>query len=60
MGDYYRVRMDARDLNYAKFFSEGEISDEAVDYTSENTERLDVEGTMKLLLSLPEIQAELG
>ena len=60
MGDYYRVSMDTRDLNYAKFFSEGEIDNEVVDYTSANTDQLDVEGTKELLLSLPEIQAEVG
>ena len=57
LGDYYRIRMDARDLNYAKFFTEGDLDDHDVskDYTSGNTEQLDVEGTKKLLLSLPEV-----
>jgi len=60
MGDYYRIRMDARNLNYAKFFTEGEPErDQFGDYASDNTGQLDVEGTMELLLSLPEIQ-ELG
>ena len=60
MGDYYRIRMDDRDLNYKAYFSEGEH--ETVhheDYHSHNTERLDVEGVKALLLSLPEVQAEL-
>ncbi|UOA34111.1 UDP-glucose 4-epimerase (plasmid) [Sulfitobacter sp. DSM 110093] len=60
MGDYYRIRMDDRDLNYNAYFSEGEhetIHQE--DYHSHNTERLDVDGVKALLLSLPEIQAEL-
>lgn len=50
---YYRVPMDARDLNYAKYFVEGEerVSD-FEDYTSHNTSRLDVEGVKKLLKSL--------
>lgn len=60
MGDYYRIRMDDRDLNYKAYFSEGEH--ETVrheDYHSHNTERLDVEGVKALLLSLPEVEAEL-
>ena len=60
LGNYYRVRMDTRDLNYNKYFSEGEISQRIVeDYTSDNTQRLDQEGVMKLLRQLPEIQAVL-
>ena len=52
MGNYYRVAADNRDLNYDKFFAKGVIqtmSDEA--YTSHNTRRLDVEGTVKKLLT---------
>ncbi len=59
MGDYYRIRMDGRDLNYKAYFSEGEH--ETVhheDYHSHNTERLDVSGVKALLMSLPEVQAE--
>ena len=53
LGDYYRVPADARDLNYASFFSKGEKSvSEAMDYNSHNTQRLDVDGMMKLLLQL--------
>lgn len=61
MGAYYRIRMDNRDLNYKAYFSEGEH--ETVhhdDYHSHNTERLDVEGVKTLLLSLPEVEAELA
>ncbi len=60
MDDYYRIRMDERDLNYRTYFSEGD--EETVrhqDYHSHNTERLDVEGVKKLLLSLPEVRQEL-
>lgn len=61
MGDYYRIRMDERDLNYKAYFSEGEQQTrQFVDYHSHNTERLDVEGVKALLLSLPEVQAELA
>ncbi len=52
MGDYYRVAADSRDLNYDKFYVEGEVhtsADEA--YTSHNTVRLDVEGTVKKLMT---------
>ena len=58
-GDYYRITFDDRDLNYKKYFSEGdaEIPDE--DYTSENTYRLSVEEVKETLLRLPDVQAEL-
>jgi UDP-N-acetylglucosamine 4,6-dehydratase len=60
MGDYYRIPADNRDLNYAQFFSEGEekISHQE-DYTSHNTERLNVEQIKALLLKLDYIQGEL-
>jgi UDP-N-acetylglucosamine 4,6-dehydratase len=61
MGDYYRIGMDGRDLNYDKFFSEGDVEEASTeDYTSDNTERLTVEGVQELLLGLPEIRRELG
>lgn len=61
MGDYYRIRMDERDLNYQAYFSEGEQQTRQFeDYHSHNTDRLDVEGVKALLLSLPEVQAELA
>jgi UDP-glucose 4-epimerase len=57
LGDYYRVPADNRDLNYNKYFIEGEVKvSEQEDYNSHNTRRLDVEGVKKLLLSLEEIQ----
>lgn len=60
MGDYYRVPMDDRDLNYGKYFTEGDTRESLIDdYTSHNTERLDVAGVERLLLSLPEVRAEL-
>ena len=53
MGDYYRVPADNRDLNYANYFSQGEVDMNAVeDYHSHNTDRLDVEGMKRLLLKL--------
>lgn len=49
-GEYYRVPADNRDLNYSKYFEEGEKDLSAIeDYNSHNTERLDIEG-MKVLL----------
>jgi UDP-glucose 4-epimerase len=57
LGDYYRVPADARDLNYSKFFDKGtpEISD-ARDYTSHNTEQLDIKEMMHLLTTLQCVQ----
>lgn len=60
LGDYWRLRLDDRDLNYAAYFSEGEAATATMDdYHSHNTHRLDVDGVKQLLLSLPEVQAEL-
>lgn len=59
MGDYYRIRMDDRDLNYKAYFTEGdEQTVHHDDYHSHNTERLDIEGVKRLLMSLPEVRAE--
>lgn len=59
MGDYYRIPADNRDLNYANYFSEGEVDMNKVeDYHSHNTERLDVEGMKKLLLKLDFIRQD--
>jgi UDP-glucose 4-epimerase len=60
MGDYFRIPADNRDLNYDKYFVEGEQEiAKAVDYHSHNTRRLDVEGMKKLLMKLPMIQDDL-
>lgn len=60
MGDYYRVPMDDRDLNYSKYFTEGDTTESALDdYTSHNTEQLDVAAVERLLLTLPEVREEL-
>lgn len=61
MGGYYRIPADNRDLNYAKYFSEGEEKiAEFDDYTSHNTQRLNVEQVKTLLLKLDYIQEELN
>jgi UDP-glucose 4-epimerase len=60
MKGYYRIPADNRDLNYAKYFSDGEERISTMDdYTSHNTERLNVEQVKALLLRLEYIQEEL-
>lgn len=61
MGNYYRIPCDTRDLNYDKFFTEGNHEVEKIeDYHSHNTRRLDVEGMKEQLLRLRFVQADLG
>jgi len=61
MGGYYRIPADNRDLNYAKYFSEGEeVISHLDDYTSHNTHRLSVEQVKTLLLKLDYIKEELN
>ena len=61
MGRYFRIPADNRDLNYAKYFSDGEeIISHTDDYTSHNTTRLDVSGVRKLLLTLDYVQERLN
>ncbi len=61
MGGYYCIPADNRDLNYAKYFSEGEEKiSQLDDYTSHNTHRLNVEQIKTLLLKLDYIQEELN
>lgn len=60
MGEYFRIPADNRDLNYAKYFIEGEVEIALLDdYTSHNTQRLDVDGVRQLLLKLDFIQEQL-
>jgi UDP-N-acetylglucosamine 4,6-dehydratase len=60
MGGYYRIPADNRDLNYARYFSDGDQKiAEFDDYTSHNTQRLGVEQVKELLLKLDFIQEEL-
>jgi UDP-glucose 4-epimerase len=57
MGNYYRIPCDARDLNYDKYFVQGQQEVSTIeDYHSHNTHQLDVEGMKKLLLKLPLIR----
>lgn len=61
MGNYYRIPCDARDLNYEKYFVEGEEKVSQIeDYHSHNTFRLDVDGMQKLLLKLDLIKEDMG
>lgn len=60
MGEYYRVSYDNRDLNYAKFFTEGDVEEaNTEDYHSHNTYQLSKDELKDLLLTLPEVQAAL-
>lgn len=60
MGDFLRIPMDERDLNYNRFFTEGDEGvSQANDYDSHSTEQLTLDEVKQLLLSLPEIQSDL-
>ena len=60
-GNYYRIPVDNRDLNYAQYFSQGEKKiSQLEDYTSNNTERLNIEQIKQLLLKLDYIKEELN
>jgi UDP-glucose 4-epimerase len=61
LGDYFRIVPDGRDLNYGKYFTEGEEKISAIeDYNSHNTKRLNVLEIKEKLLKLDYIQQELG
>jgi UDP-N-acetylglucosamine 4,6-dehydratase len=60
MGDYFRIPCDSRDLNYDKYFVEGEEKiSKFEDYNSHNTRRLDMEGMKELLLRLNELKEDI-
>lgn len=60
LGDYFRIPADTRNLNYNKFFEQGEkIITEAHEYHSHNTYRLNQEELTELLLNLKEIKNEI-
>ena len=61
MGDYLRISMDDRDLNYNKYLSEGDKKVvQTEDYTSQNTTRLTLKEIEEMLLEQPEIISELN
>lgn len=60
MGNYFRIAADSRDLNYDQFVVQGDVRTMANEaYTSHNTNRLDVDGTVKKLLTTDYVKAEL-
>ena len=60
LGDYYRIRMDGRDLNYNKYTVEGDAKEaELEDYTSFNTQRMNIDTLEKFLLTIPEVCSEM-
>ena len=60
-GEFFRVPLDTRDLNYALYFEEGETDREQIfDFNSSNAPRLTVPEIEELLLTLPEVRAELA
>ena len=61
MGDYFRVAADNRDLNYDQFFVKGQVMTEADEsYTSHNTNLLDVEGTVKKILTTDYVKEQMS
>ena len=59
LGSYYRIPADTRDLNYNRFFVEGqEQIAQTDDYTSHNTYRMDIEETKSLLLQLDSVRED--
>ena len=52
-GEYFRVSLDARDLNYAEYFNDGEFQVADEGYHSHNAQRLDVSEVVEILQSLP-------
>ena len=60
MGDFYRVPCDKRDLNYDKYFVDGDVERNTLtEFNSSNTDLLDVEQVKEKLLSLKYIQSEI-
>ena len=61
MGKFYRIPADSRELNYDKYFVEGnEQVSQKEEYTSENTQRLTKDEVIKVLLNLDYVQKELN
>ena len=61
MGDYFRVRADNRDLNYDQYFVKGQVETQADEaYTSHNTRRLDVDGTVEKILTADYVKEALA
>ena len=61
MGDFYRVPADNRDLNYDKYFKEGDVKRVTIEeFNSNNTKRLNLQETVEKIASLEYIQNELN
>lgn len=61
MGKYYRVSADNRDLNYDKYFIDGQVTTEADEaYTSHNTQLLDVDGTVEKILTTDYVKKQIN
>ena len=60
MGDYFRIQADKRDLNYSIYVEKGDVEvTQHTDYDSHTVDRMDVREVERLLLTLPEVRAEL-
>ena len=60
-GDYFRVPLDARSLDYSKYVEDGETEAAAATwFDSNNTEQMDVEQAKALLATLPEMRGVIG
>jgi UDP-N-acetylglucosamine 4,6-dehydratase len=61
MGDYFRIAADNRDLNYSVYVEQGDVQiSQFTDYDSHTVDRLSLEEVEDLLLTLPEVRAELA
>ncbi|TFD63139.1 SDR family NAD(P)-dependent oxidoreductase [Cryobacterium suzukii] len=61
MGDYFRIQADNRDLNYSIYVEHGNVAQaEYADYDSHTVERMTISEVEDLLLTLPEVRAELS
>jgi UDP-glucose 4-epimerase len=60
-GDFFRVPVDSRDLNYSMYFEEGEVDrDQIFDFNSSNAPRLTVPEIEDLLLTLPQVRTQIA
>ena len=61
LGDHFRINSDSRDLNYDKYFSDGNTKIRTpIEYNSSNTELLSKELLIQILLKLPAVRSELN
>jgi UDP-N-acetylglucosamine 4,6-dehydratase len=60
LGNYYRINADNRDLNYNKYYTIGNSNNKINEYNSNNTDQLNLEDTIKLLVDLQEVKRALN